>query len=168
MLQRISPATHRLVYGQLSALILSRAADANTVVDHGYNIFFSSSFCIVWPSTPPGPLAATIDPRVELMTKMTDPHGAPRLGNHARDGDRQRRGEQETKTKTKTRTPRGADVQSHTRHTLCPRFRRGSARSECFAMWRRATFMRRGLSFLFWVSEGGGWRVGGPPGEPLA
>jgi len=45
-----------------SALILSCAGDASAVPDHGYNSFFS-------PALFGRPLAATIDLRVELMTK---------------------------------------------------------------------------------------------------
>lgn len=74
MLERIPRSTHRrLGYGRIPGPIVSCAADVSMAVDHGWSHFFSFhlSFCIVWP-----PLAATIDPQAELMTKMTNPWGA--------------------------------------------------------------------------------------------
>lgn len=71
MLQQISHTIHWLVYGQLSGLILSCAGDMSTAMDHGYNSFFSFFSALFGR-----PLAATIDLRVELMTKMTNPWGA--------------------------------------------------------------------------------------------
>lgn len=83
---------HWLVYGQLSGLILSCAGDARAVVDHGYNIFFPFFSALFGR-----PLAATIDLRVELMTKMTNPWGA-QVREIMREMERDREGEQESKT----------------------------------------------------------------------
>lgn len=50
-LQRISHTIHWLVYGLLSALILSCNSDVSVAVDHGYNSFFPSFFLHCLPTT---------------------------------------------------------------------------------------------------------------------
>lgn len=82
----------------------------STAVDHGYNNFFFF-FSVLFGR----PLAATIDLRVELMTKMTNPWGA-RVREIMREMERDREGEQETKTNL-----HNTGVQSHT-NTHCTVF----------------------------------------------
>lgn len=74
-------------------------------VDHGYSNFF---FLLFFPALFGRPLAATIDLRVELMTKMTNPWGG-RVREIMREMERDREGEQETKTNL-----HNMGMQSHT------------------------------------------------------
>lgn len=163
VLRQFSHTTHRLVYGQLSGLILSCAGDASMAVDHGYSNFF---FLLFFPALFGRPLAATIDLRVELMTKMTNPWGG-RVREIMREMERDREGEQETKTNL-----HNMGMQSHT-HTNahCTVFPHCSQwlSSAYFGLKhllprRDATFMQHKAVISFWVQELLARRWHGVPG----
>ncbi len=154
MLQQISHTSHWLVYGQLSGLILSCAGDTSAVVDRGYNIFF-----LFFSALFGRPLAATIDLRVELMTKMTNPWGA-QVREIMREMERDREGARDQDQLAQ----HGHAVAR--KHTLCcistplSAAELGVFRVEASAVRRDATFMQRKAVISFWVQ--------GAPSEMLA
>lgn len=123
VLERIPRATHRwLGYGRLSVPILSCTSDVSMAADHGCSRFV---FFIFLSALFGRPLAATIDPRVELMTKMTNPWGA-RV--------------REIKRKMEGKRPRPAHCTP--RSPLC-------GGSFC-TPWRDATFMQHEAVIFSW------------------
>lgn len=99
-----------LVYDRLCALISSRHGDASA--DHSDSYFSSPPLLLLLPFFPAlfgRPLAATIDLRAELMTKMTNPWGV-RVREIMREMESRRAGERETKTNLCTR----AHTKTHT------------------------------------------------------
>lgn len=122
MLERIPRDTHcRLVYGRLPVPIFSCTSDISMVADHGCCHFFFIFLSALFGR----PLAATIDPRGELMTKMTNPWGA---------------WVREIKRKMEGKRPRL--VHCTPRSPLC-------GGSFCMP-WREATFMQHEAIIFSW------------------
>lgn len=105
------------------------------------------------------PLAATIDLRVELMTKMTNPWGA-RVREIMREMERDREGEQETKTNLHNK-----GLQPHT-NTHCTVFPHGSQWWSAAYFGLKRLLLRRDATFMQHkavISFGfrGSWREAG-------
>lgn len=120
VLERIPRSTHRrLGYGRLPVPILSCTGDVSMAVDQGWSHFFFIFHSALFGR----PLAATIDPQVELMTKMTNPWGA-RV--------------REIKRKTEGKRPRLYATFPLWGGTFC-------------TLWRDATFMQHEPAIFFFM-----------------
>lgn len=142
VLQQFSHTTHWLVYDRLCSLILSCHGDASVAADHGYSYFSLSSF---FSALFGRPLAATIDLRVELMTKMTNPWGV-RVREIMREMERDREWEQETKTNLHNV---GTQTHAHTHmNTHCTASPRCSQRLSSAYFWLKRLLLRRDATFM--------------------